>query len=337
MRIAINGFGRIGRQITRQLLSSDTDNLTLVAINTLESIDTAIHLLKYDSNYGAYNKKIIVQNNALIIDDHKILFFNQPNPSSLPWGKYNIDIVVDCSGHFIKGEKAALHINAGATKVLITAAAINPDITLCMGVNHENYNCKKHNIISGSSCTTNCIAPVLKIIEENYGIESCLASILHSYTNSQNILDSYSTDLRRARAADNNILPTNTSAVHQVPIIIPSLKNKFDGLAIRVPTPVVHLADLVVKTNTSIDKDHLVKIFQKAAAQSLKGILSITDKPVVSCDIRGSKFSSIIDLPSMKTFDKTLKILVWHDNEYAYSNRIIDLLSYIAMQDNSFP
>jgi glyceraldehyde 3-phosphate dehydrogenase len=332
INVAINGFGRIGRQLARQILSNKNPNITLKAVNTLENAATSAHLLKYDSCYGIFPLPVSAENNKLIIDnDASIAWHNEPDPSKLSWAGHHIDIVLECSGANSLS-RARKHLQAGAEKVMITAAVHNPDVTLCMGVNHTQYDHNAHHIISGSSCTANCIAPVAKIILENYGIVTSMATIIHSYTNTQNLLDNAHDNLRRSRSATKSLIPTQTSAVWQVPEVIPQLKGKFDGLAVRVPTPLMHLADVSFILKRTTTHAELMHLFEDAAQGPLKNILALSSAPLVGCDFRGSGYSSIIDIEHIYNNNTLLKLLLWHDNEYSYCSRIIDLLNHIGQQ-----
>nr|MBF0222030.1 aldehyde dehydrogenase [Desulfobulbaceae bacterium] len=327
--IAINGFGRIGRQLARLILSESYPTISLKAVNTLENLHVAAHLLKYDSSYSTYPLPITVESNKLIINNRPVSWLNEPDPDNLSWSDHNIDIVIECSGTN-SSRRAGKHINSGAQKVVITAASRNPDITLCMGVNHTQYDSSKHHIISGSSCTTNCIAPIAKILNDKLGIVSSLATIIHSYTNTQNILDNAHDDLRRARAATRNLIPTQTSAVWQIPEVIPQLLGKFDGLAIRVPTPLMHLADVSFLLSQPTSRDELVSLFEDASLNAYKNIVALNAEPLVSTDFIGSSYSSIIDLENIHCNQNLVKLLLWHDNEHAYCCRILDLVRYIG-------
>ncbi|MBA3014294.1 MAG: glyceraldehyde-3-phosphate dehydrogenase [Proteobacteria bacterium] len=329
IKIAINGFGRIGRQITRLLTSDAGAGLELRAINSLEPIDQAAHLLRYDSNHGIFPQPVTTEGQNLIIGGHTIPFLNQPDPTRLPWSQLGIDLVIEASGSLTQG-KAGLHRQSGATKVLITAAADNPDITLCFGVNHTLYQPDLHHIISGSSCTTNCLAPATKVLNDEFTILSSLATFLHSYTINQPLLDGGGHDLRRMRAAGLNIIPTTTSASEQMPKVIPELTGRFDALAIRVPTPEVHLAYLTAKVGRKVTKTEVVAAFTKAAKELFHGIIAVCDHPLVSIDFKDSQPSSVLDAGSIIVQDDIIQIMIWHDNESSYCKRMIDLVRYIS-------
>lgn len=328
-RIAINGFGRIGRQLTRQLLDPASTDFTLCAVNTIESIETAAHLLRYDSCYGQFPLDISREHQTLRIGKHSIAFYHQNDPNQLPWKELGIDIVLECSGK-TTSERSVQHIASGAKKVLITAAAHSPDITLCMGVNHARYNHDLHHVVSGTSCTTNCIAPVAKLIDDTLAIEAGHATFLHSYTNSQPLLDAVGSDLRRSRAAALNIIPTTTSATHQLPLVLPRLKGKFAAIAVRVPTPNTHLADFTVKVARPTTRAEILQIMEEASHSTMKGIVQIDRAQLVSRDIIGTSCSSVIDAENIYVQDDFIKLLIWHDNEFSYCRRIIDLLSHLS-------
>lgn len=332
IKIAINGFGRIGRQITRLLTSGNGAGLELRAINSLEPIDQAAHLLRYDSNHGIFTQQqVSTDGNNLIIGEHKVPFINQPDPSLLPWRQMGIDLVIEASGSLTRGHAARLHRDAGAVKVLITAAADAPDITLCLGVNHTLYQPDDHHIVSGSSCTTNCLAPAVKVLHDEFTILSALATFLHSYTISQKLLDGHGPDLRRMRAAGHNIIPTTTSAREQLPKVIPELSGLFDALAIRVPTPEVHLAYLTAKIGRNVTPAEIITAFSTAAEGPLNGIIAICDQPLVSIDFKDSQPSSILDAASVKVLDDVIQVMIWHDNESSYCKRMIDLVRYMSI------
>ena len=333
IRIALNGFGRIGRQITRSLFSGCGAGLELRAINTLEAVDCAAHLLRYDSNHGPFGQTVESRGQQLCISGQSVTFLNQPDPSLLPWGELGIDLVIEASGQLSQGHKAAQHLKAGASKVLITAAADTPDLTLCLGVNQDLYRSSQHHIIAASSCTTNCLAPVAKLLHERFTIQTSLATFLHSYTSSQNLLDlQHGVDLRRMRAAGRNIIPTTTSASHQLPEVIPALKGKFAALAIRVPTPVVHLASFTASVKHQTTRDELMNLFTEEAEQgALQGILAVSAAPLVSIDFKGSSPSAIVDAASIKVIGgDMIQLMIWHDNESSYCKRIIDLVRYVG-------
>lgn len=330
IRIAINGFGRIGRQLTRLLCSERREGIHLAAINTLEDCTTAAHLLKYDSIQGISSTEIQAIANKLQIGRDEIPIFHEPYPGDLPWQEHKIDLVIECSGHFTAGWQAANHIKAGARKVIICAAAKDPDITICMGVNQNSYNPARHKIISGSSCTTNCLAPIAKIINDNWGIAAGMATFIHSYTSSQHLLDTVDDDPRRARAAGHNLIPSKTSAAHQIPLVIPELAGKFTGMAVRIPTPDVHLADFTARLHTPLSRHDLLGVLEKEACNRLRGLIQISKEPLVSIDFKNNPFSCVVDAQHTIVNQNFIKILVWHANEFSYCHRIIDLINFIS-------
>ncbi len=334
LRIAINGFGRIGRQLTRLLIQLPVENVKLAAVNTLETAATAAHLLKYDSCQGIFPAEISVHNDILCIDRHKIIFFHEPDPALLPWQTENIDLIIECSGHFTEADRAAAHLAAGAGRVLITAAARGADAIICLGVNEGLYRPSQHKIISSSSCTTNCIAPALSAINRLWGVEQALATFIHSSTSAQHLLDHFDSDPRRARAAGLNLIPCPTSASHQVPAVIPALRGRFDALAIRVPTPHIHLADLTICLRHTPDRADFTAALAEEAATALQGIMKISHEPLVSIDLKGSKHSCVIDAEHIHFQDNMVKLLIWHANEFSYCCRIKDIIELIARQQH---
>lgn len=332
IKIAINGFGRIGRQITRLLSSSFGAGIELLAINSLEPIDIAAHLLKYDSNHGPFRGSVAIEGKKIVLDGGPgICFLNQADPRQLPWQQMGIDLVIEASGQATERQQASRHLQAGADKVLITAAAHNPDITLCMGVNQQSYRPQQHHIISGSSCTTNCLAPAAKLINDAFHITTCLATFLHSYTSNQQLLDLPGQDLRRMRGAGRNIIPTSTSSVQQIPEVIPELTNKFDAIAIRVPTPQVHLASFTALIEHQTTAKKILDLCLEASTKQLQGVLAISDAPLVSIDHKCSDASCVIDAGCITVMDNMLQLMIWHDNESSYCKRMLDLVRYIAL------
>lgn len=326
-RIAINGFGRIGRMVFR--IGWDNPQLEFVTINDITTPKTLAYLLKYDSVHGIWNHEIEYSDNSIIVDSREIPVFAERNPALLPWKKFDVDIVVESTGLFRQRMKAALHLDAGAKKVLISAPAIDPDGTFVIGVNEKDYDPEKHTIISIGSCTTNGLAPVTKILWDNFGIEKAFMTTIHAYTNDQKILDLPHKDLRRARAAGMSIIPTTTGAAKAISLVIPELKGRFDGMAIRVPTPDGSVIDLVANLSKEVTVDEINDVFKKASQNSMKGIIQYTEDPIVSIDIVGNSHSSIFDsLATMVMGKKSnmIKILTWYDNEYGFSNRMIDML-----------
>jgi glyceraldehyde 3-phosphate dehydrogenase len=329
LRVAINGFGRIGRMVLRA--ASKDKNIEFVAINDLTDAATLAHLFKYDSVHGIFPGKVEHTADSLIINGKTIKIYAVRNPAELPWKKDKIDVVLESTGLFTSKEKAEMHIQAGAKKVVISAPATNEDITIVMGVNEHLYDPKKHVIISNASCTTNCLAPVAKVLHETFGIEKGLVTTVHSYTNDQNILDLPHKDLRRARAAALSMIPTTTGAAKAVALVLPELKGKLDGMAIRVPTPNVSVVDLVVTLKKKADVDKVNAALKKASKGPLKGILGYSEEPLVSVDFNGNPLSSIVDASCTKVIGETMvKVLSWYDNEAGFSNRVVDLFRLIA-------
>jgi glyceraldehyde 3-phosphate dehydrogenase len=328
-KVAINGFGRIGRNVFRA--SADQTDFEIVAINDITSPSTLAHLLKYDSIFGKFQKDIQVRENSIVVGDHEIKIYAERNPEDLPWRELGIDLVVESTGLFTKRPDASKHITAGAQKVIISAPATDPDITLVLGVNDADYDHANHHIVSNASCTTNCVAPVVKVIHDNLGIINGNMTTVHSYTNDQRILDLPHKDLRRARAAAQNIIPTTTGAAKAVGLVIPEMLGKITGSALRVPTPDGSLVDLVVNIEKSTSVDELKSLFKEAASSSMKGILEYSEDKLVSTDIIGNGHSSIIDADFITQIgDKTVKVLAWYDNEWGYSSRVRDLILKIA-------
>ena len=327
IKLAINGFGRIGRNAFK--IAFERRDVKIVAINDLTDTKTLAHLLKYDSSYGTYDRDVKFDEENLIVDSEKIRVFSEKEPKNLPWGEYQVDVVIESTGFFTDPKKAANHLEAGARKVVISAPAKGEGAkTIVIGVNEDTVT-EDDKILSNASCTTNCIAPVMKVLEDNFGIEKALMTTVHSYTASQRILDAPAKDLREARAAAENIVPTSTGASKAAALTIPALKGKFDGLSIRVPTPVVSLSDItaVLKRDTTIEE--LQEIFKKAAKEPFyEGILGVSEEPLVSIDYRGNSHSSIVDLPLINVVGGNLvKIVAWYDNEWGYSNRLVELAS----------
>jgi len=328
IRVSINGFGRIGRTMLRYALKEK--GIDIVAINDLTDAKTLAHLFKYDSVHGVFPGRVECNDKELIINGKSIKIFSVKNPEELPWKQEKIDIVVESTGIFTSREKAEMHIRAGAKKVIISAPATGEDITVVMGVNHQLYDGEKHNIISNASCTTNCLAPVAKVINDHFGLEKGLVTTVHSYTNDQNILDLPHKDLRRARAAAMSMIPTTTGAAKAVSLVLPELKGKLDGMAVRVPTPNVSIVDLVAVLKKKTDTDKVNAVFKKAAKGELKGFLGYSEEPLVSIDFNGNALSSIVDASCTKVMDGNLvKVLSWYDNESGFSKRLVDLINYM--------
>ncbi len=329
-RVAINGFGRIGRNILRAAKKSGAD-LDFVAVNDLTDNETLAHLLKYDSVHGTYPGTIETTENGLLVDGDEIRVTSEKEPGKLPWKDLEVDIVFEATGRFTNAEIASAHLDAGAKKVIITAPAKNEDITIVLGVNQDKYDPAQHNIISNASCTTNCLAPVVKVLLDNFGFNRGLMNTVHAYTNDQRILDLPHKDLRRARAAAMSIIPTTTGAAKATALVIPEIKGKLDGISMRVPTPDVSIVDLTAELDTSVDVDQINETFRKEAEGRLKGILGVSDEPLVSIDYTGHPASSIVDLLSTYVIeDRLVKVLSWYDNEWGYSNRCVDLARYVA-------
>jgi len=328
-KVAINGFGRIGRNVLRA--GMEQNDYEIVAINDITSAETLAHLLKHDSIFGKFGKSVEVKENSMFVDGHEIKIFAERNPENLPWAELGVDLVVESTGLFRKREEATWHLNAGAKKVIISAPAVEPDLTIVLGVNDQDYNHATSNIISNASCTTNCVAPVVKILHDNFTILNGNMTTIHSFTNDQRILDLPHKDLRRARAASLNIIPTSTGAAKAVGLVIPEMTGKLTGSALRVPTPDGSLVDLVVNLEKSATVDQMKALFKEAAASSLKGILEYSEEHLVSTDIIGNSHSSIVDGEYITQIaDKTVKILAWYDNEWGYSCRVRDLIIKIA-------
>ncbi len=330
IRVGINGFGRIGRQVLKAIREDYGDQIDVVAFNDLGDLETMAHLFRYDSNYGRYNGTAEVRDGNLIVDGDEVKALAERDPANLPWGDLGVDIVVESTGIFTKREDAAKHLQAGAKKVIISAPGKNEDVTVCLGVNEDWYDSSKHHVISNASCTTNCLAPAAKVVNDSFGIIRSYVTTIHSYTNDQQILDLPHKDLRRARAAALNIIPTTTGAAKAVSLVIPELKGKFDGLAIRVPTPTVSLIDFVATVERPTDKDGLIAAFEAAANGPMKGILGVSHEPLVSMDYKGDPRSAIVDALSTTAEDNLVKVIAWYDNEWGYSVRVADLVKYVG-------
>ena len=329
IKIAINGFGRIGRPSFR--LAFDSSELEVVAINDLTEVKTLAHLLKYDSIYGQFKHSVSSDKKNLIVDNKKIPVFAEKDPVNLPWKKLDVDIVLECTGHFTTRKGAGKHLKAGAKRVLISANPKDPDIpTFVLGVNQEKFNPKKDLIVSNSSCTTNCLLPLVKILNDAFGINQGFMTTVHAYTNDQKLLDLPHQDLRRARGVAQNLIPTTTGAIKSATTIIPELKGKFDGMAVRVPVPVGSLIDLVCLVNKQITVNEVNNKFKELAKGELKGILDITEEPLVSSDFIGNPHSAIVDLSLTKVNDHLIKVVAWYDNEYGYACRYIEMAEYIG-------
>lgn len=328
-KVGINGFGRIGREVFRVAFTNP--DVEIVAVNDLTDAATLAHLLKYDSVHGTFPHEVTVDGDYIVVDGQKVKVLAQTDPAKLPWGELGVEIVVESTGRFTEGPKAAAHIAAGAKKVIISAPAKQEDITIVMGVNEDKYDPAKHNIISNASCTTNCLAPFTKVLMEKFGIESGLMTTVHSYTNDQRILDLPHKDLRRARAAACSIIPTTTGAAKAVALVLPELKGKLNGFAMRVPTPNVSITDLTVLLKTDTTAEEINAALKEAAEGKMKGILGYNELPLVSRDYNGCPLSSIVDgLSTMMVGPRMAKVVSWYDNEWGYSNRVVDLACYIA-------
>ena len=329
-RVGINGFGRIGRQSLKALIERAPD-VEVVAVNDL--VDTKMNalLFKHDSTYGAYPGDVSHTDDAIIVDGREIKVLKEKDPATLPWGDLGVDIVVESTGIFTDAEKAKAHIDAGAKKVIISAPAKNEDITIVLGVNDEKYDPATHHIISNASCTTNCLAPAAKVVHDLLGIERGLMNTIHSYTNDQRILDVAHKDPRRARSAGQNIIPTTTGAAKALALVIPDLKGKFDGFSLRVPTPTVSVVDFTAEVGRETSAEELNEAFRNAADGPLKGILGVSDEPLVSTDFKGDERSSIIDSASTMVIGGTMvKVIAWYDNEWGYSTRLVELAARVA-------
>ena len=328
-KVGINGFGRIGRNVFRAALNNP--EIEIIAVNDLTDAATLAHLLKYDSIHGTFDADVAVDGDNLVVNGKKVKVLAQTDPAKLPWGELGVDIVVESTGRFTVGEKAKAHIDGGAKKVIISAPAKGEDITIVMGVNETKYDAAKHNIVSNASCTTNCLAPFTKVLLENFGIESGLMTTVHSYTNDQRILDLPHSDLRRARAAAMSIIPTTTGAAKAVALVLPELKGKMNGFAMRVPTPNVSITDLTVVLSKDTNEKEINEALKKAAEGELKGIMGYNELPLVSKDYNGCPLSSIVDgLSTMMVGPRMAKVVAWYDNEWGYSNRVVDLAIYMA-------
>ncbi|MEU6005638.1 MULTISPECIES: type I glyceraldehyde-3-phosphate dehydrogenase [unclassified Streptomyces] len=332
IRVGINGFGRIGRNYFRALLEQGAD-IEIVAVNDLGDTATTAHLLKYDTILGRLKQEVSHTADTITVDGHTIKVLSERNPADIPWGELGVDIVIESTGIFTKKEDAEKHIAGGAKKVIISAPAKNEDVTIVMGVNQDTYDPASHHVISNASCTTNCVAPMAKVLDENFGIVKGLMTTVHAYTNDQRILDFPHKDLRRARAAAENIIPTTTGAAKATALVLPQLKGKLDGIAMRVPVPTGSVTDLVVELSREVTKEEVNAAFQKAAEGELKGLLDYTEDPIVSSDIVNAPASCTFDSSLTMVQDgKNVKIIGWYDNEWGYSNRLVDLTVFVGNQ-----
>jgi glyceraldehyde 3-phosphate dehydrogenase len=335
VKVGVNGFGRIGRNVVRAALAGDFD-IEFVAVNDLTDASTLAYLLKYDSVHGTIGNEIKTTANGLTIDGKELRVFSNPDPAEIPWSDVGAEIVVESSGRFTSKDKASRHLRKTVEHVIISAPSKDADITVCMGVNEDSLDAPKHKIISNASCTTNCLAPIAKVLHETFGIKTGIMTTIHSYTNDQVILDLPHKDIRRGRAAALSMIPTTTGAAKAVGLVLPELKGKFDGISVRVPTPNVSLVDLTFQTEKATNADEINKVLREAANGRLKGILTYSDEQLVSIDFNGNAHSSILDTTFTRSVDPHMhKILSWYDNEWGYSNRILDLIAYVAKVKNA--
>lgn len=331
IRLGINGFGRIGRQVLKAVLSRYGDSLEVVAVNDLFDVATNAHLFAYDTNYGRFPGRVSVRKDCFVINGRPIKSLAFRDPAAIPWGDLGVDIVIESTGLFLTGPKASAHLQAGARKVIITAPAKEEDLTVVMGVNHKAYRPKKHHIVSNASCTTNCLAPPVMVVHEAFGIERGMMTTVHSYTNDQRILDLPHKDLRRARAAAMNIIPTTTGAARALALVIPELAGRFDGYSLRVPTPTVSVVDFTAELRSKATTEELRAVLKEASRKRLKGIMACEDSSLVSMDFKGDPHSSIVDVEFTQVLgEKMAKVVAWYDNEWGYSNRVADLAHYMG-------
>ena len=331
VRVAINGFGRIGRNVLRSAKQAGRTDIDFVAVNDLTDAATLAHLLRYDSVHGRYPGTVEVSGDGLIVDGDEIRVVSERDPAKLPWADLGIDIVVEATGLFTKRDAAAKHLSAGARKVIITAPAKEEDVTIVLGVNEDSYDPDKHDVISNASCTTNCLAPVVKVLSDRFGFRHGLMTTIHSYTNDQNILDLPHKDLRRARAAAMSMIPTTTGAAKATGLVLPEVKGRIDGMAIRVPTPDVSIVDLVAEVEKETTAEEVNAAFREVAAGAMNGILGVSDEPLVSIDYTSNPLSSIVDTLSTSVMQgRMVKVLSWYDNEWGYSSRVVDLVRYVG-------
>jgi len=329
IKVGINGFGRIGRNVFRSATEGGVKDIEFVAVNDLTDAKTLAHLLKYDSNFGTFPFDVKVEGDSIVVNGKKLKVFAQRDPAMIPWGELGVDVVLESTGIFRDAEKTGKHITAGAKKVIISAPAKGDIATFVLGVNEHTYDKSKHHIVSNASCTTNCIAPVVKVLMDNFGVKKGLMTTIHAYTNDQCILDLPHSDLRRARAAALSMIPTTTGAAKAVGLVIPELKGKLDGLAMRVPTPTVSIVDVVVQVEKTTTKDEINNVLRQAANGKLKGILGVSDEPLVSIDYKKCSLSSIVDSEQTFCIGDMVKVLSWYDNEWGYSCRVVDLIKYM--------
>jgi len=333
IRLGINGFGRIGRQVLKAVLERYPQTLQVAAVNDLFDVETNAHLFRYDTNYGRFAGDVTVKKDSFVINGQAVRSYAFRDPAAIPWDDEGVDIVIESTGLFLTGPKAAAHLQGGAKKVIITAPAKEEDLTVVMGVNHKQYVPQKHHIISNASCTTNCLAPPVMVIHQIFGIEKGMMTTVHAYTNDQRILDLPHKDLRRARAAAMNIIPTTTGAAKALALVIPELAGRFDGYSLRVPTPTVSIVDFIAELKMKTTTDYLRKVLIMAARKSLKGIMACEEDRLVSMDFKGNEHSSIIDLEFTQVLhDNMAKVVAWYDNEWGYSCRVADLANYMAQR-----
>ncbi|MET3658704.1 MULTISPECIES: glyceraldehyde-3-phosphate dehydrogenase [Sporosarcina] len=328
--IAINGFGRIGRMVFRQMITEE--DVTIVAINAMYSSETLAHLIKYDTNHGTFDGEVIAEENAIVVNGKRVQIVSDRDPLNLPWKKLGVDIVIEATGKFNSRDKAALHLEAGAKKVIISAPGKNEDITIVLGVNDDKLDIEKHDIISNASCTTNCLAPVAKVLNDTFGIDNGLMTTVHAYTNDQKNLDNPHKDLRRARACGQSIIPTSTGAAKALALVLPELEGKIHGMSLRIPTPNVSLVDLVVDLKQDVTVEMVNNAFKQASEGAMAGILRFSTEPLVSIDYNTTTDSAIIDgLSTIVMADRKVKVLAWYDNEWGYSARVVDLTKKVAV------
>jgi glyceraldehyde 3-phosphate dehydrogenase len=330
VKVGINGFGRIGRQVFKAIRDYHADKLEVVVINDLTDPHTNAHLLKYDSNYGRFPGDVRATDSSIVVDGREVKVIAERDPAKIPWGDFGVELVIESTGRFTDGKQAAAHLQGGAKRVIITAPAKNEDVTVVLGVNEEMYDPARHRIISNASCTTNCIAPVVKVLHDAFGVEKGFMTTIHAYTNDQVVLDTVHRDLRRARAAALNIIPTTTGAAVAVTQVIPELQGRLDGMAFRVPTSTVSVCDFVANLKREVKPEEVNEAFREAASESLRGILAYTDEPLVSLDFKGDPHSAIVDgLSTMTLGGNLVKVLAWYDNEWGYACRVADLCAYL--------
>ncbi|MEH7800698.1 glyceraldehyde-3-phosphate dehydrogenase [Bacillus pumilus] len=331
VKAAINGFGRIGRMVFRKAMLDD--QIQIVAVNASYPAETLAHLIKYDTNHGRYECDVTAEDDALIVNGKRVLLLNNRDPKQLPWGELGIDIVIEATGKFNSKDQAMGHIDAGAKKVVLTAPGKNEDITIVMGVNEDDLDPEKHVVISNASCTTNCLAPVVKLLDDEFGIDNGLMTTVHAYTNDQKNIDNPHKDLRRARACAQSIIPTTTGAAKALSLVLPQMKGKLHGLALRVPVSNVSMVDLVVDLKKDVTAEEVNAAFSNASKTSLSGILDYTDEPLVSTDFNTNPYSAVVDgLTTMVMGDRKVKVLAWYDNEWGYSCRVVDLVKFVGSQ-----